>query len=108
MANFHDKIVLNKYLMSLFGIDSIGTEFKSQKDGRTFSVFKELKYSVSEGYTEEGNTKFLEQFKQHLYLTNHITEAMLQEYDSNIVRFTREISTNREEMIVWKYSALMR
>ena len=56
MANFHDKIVLNKYLLSLFGIDAIGTKILS-KDG--VEVFKELKYSASEGYTEEGNTKFL-------------------------------------------------
>lgn len=24
MANFHNKLVLNKYMLSLFGIDSIG------------------------------------------------------------------------------------
>lgn len=58
MANFHDKIVLNKYLLSLFGIDAIGSKIVS-KDG--LEVFKELKLSSSEGYTEEGNTKFLVQ-----------------------------------------------
>ena len=100
MANFHDKIVLNKYLLSLFGIDAIGSKIVS-KDG--LEVFKELKLSSSEGYTEEGNTKFLEQLKTHLYLTDNITEAMLQQYDENIVRFTHEISEGRDELIVWKY-----
>ncbi len=100
MANFHDKIVLNKYLLSLFGIDAIGSKIIS-KDG--LEVFKELKYSSSEGYTEEGNTRFLEQLKAHLYLTEHVTEMMLQQYDENIVRYTHEISNGRDELIVWKY-----
>lgn len=100
MANFHDKIVLNKYLLSLFGIDAIGSKIVS-KDG--LDVFKELKLSSSEGYTQEGNTKFLEQLKAHLYLTENITEAMLQQYDENIVRYTHEISEGRDELIVWKY-----
>jgi hypothetical protein len=100
MANFHEKIVLNKYLLSLFGIDAIGTKILS-KDG--VEIFKELKLSTNEGYTEEGNTKFLEQLKAHLYLTEHITESMLQQYDENIVRYTQEISDGRDEIIVWKY-----
>lgn len=100
MANFHDKILLNKYLLSLFGIDAIGTKIIS-KNG--VEVFKELKLSSSEGYTEEGNTKFLEQLKAHLYLTGHITETMLQQYDENIVRYTHEISEGRDELIIWKY-----
>jgi hypothetical protein len=100
MANFHDKIVLNKYLLSLFGIDAIGSKIIS-KDG--LEVFKELKYSSSEGYTEEGNTRFLEQLKAHLYLTEHVTVTMLQQYDENIVRYTHEISDGRDELIIWKY-----
>ena len=100
MANFHDKILLNKYLLSLFGIDAIGTKIIS-KNG--VEIFKELKLSSSEGYTEEGNTKFLEQLKAHLYLTGHITETMLQQYDENIVRYTHEISEGRDELIIWKY-----
>ncbi|HQX02483.1 MAG TPA: DEAD/DEAH box helicase family protein [Flavobacterium sp.] len=100
MANFHDKIVLNKFLLSLFGIDAIGSKIVS-KDG--MEVFRELKLSSSEGYTEEGNTKFLEQLKAHLYLTDNVTESMLQQYDENIVRYTHEISDGRDELIVWKY-----
>lgn len=100
MANFHDKIVLNKYVLSLFGIDAIGTKILS-KNG--MEVFRELKLSNSEGYTEEGNTRFLEQLKAHLYLTEHLTEAMLQQYDENIVRYTREISEGRDGLVVWKY-----
>lgn len=100
MAHFHDKIVLNKYLLSLFGIDAIGTKITGRNG---VEIFKELKFSNAEGYTEEGNTKFLEQLKVHLYLTKHFTETMLQQYDENIVRYTREISEGRDGLIVWKY-----
>jgi hypothetical protein len=100
MANFHDKIVLNKYLLSLFGIDAIGSKIVA-KNG--LEVFKELKLSSSEGYTEEGNTKVLEQLKAHLYLTEDLSESMLQQYDENIVKYTHEISDGRDELIVWKY-----
>lgn len=87
-------------MLSLFGIDAVGTKIIS-KDG--VEIFKELKLSTSEGYTEEGNTKFLEQLKSHLYLTEHLTEPMLQLYDENIVRYTHDISAGRDELIVWKY-----
>ena len=100
MAHFHDKIVLNKYLLSLFGIDAIGTKIVSISGKE---VFKELKLSNAEGYTEEGNTRYLEQLLAHLYLSEHLTENMLQQYDENIVRYTHQISDGRDELIVWKY-----
>ncbi|MEZ4908225.1 MAG: DEAD/DEAH box helicase family protein [Saprospiraceae bacterium] len=100
MANFHDKLVLNKYLLSLFGIDSIGHKIVN-KEG--VQIFKELKYSINEGYTEEGNTIFLQTLLNHQYPTEFLTREMLQEYDENIVRFTKEISANRNETIQWKY-----
>ena len=49
--NFHDTLVLNKYLLSLFDIDAIGKKIIG-KNG--LEIFQELKYSINEGYTEEG------------------------------------------------------
>lgn len=100
MANFHDKLVLNKYLLSLFGIDSIGKKIIGKNGSE---VFAELKYSINEGYTEEGNTKYLQSLINHLYTSDEITATMLQTYDENIVRFTKQISANRPTMITWKY-----
>ncbi len=100
MANFHDTLVLNKYLLSLFGIDSIGKKIVG-KNG--VEIFTELKYSINEGYTEEGNTIYLQSLLNHQYPTEHLNKDMLRAYDDNIVRFTKEISENREEMITWKY-----
>ena len=100
MANFHEKLVLNKYMLSLFGIDSIGKKIMS-KDG--VEIFTELKLSSNEGYTEEGNTRYLQSLIRHLYNSEHITATMLQTYDENIVRYTKQISEKRSELIVWKY-----
>ncbi len=100
MANFHDKLVLNKYMLSLFGIDSIGKKIIG-KNG--VEVFSELKYSINEGYTEEGNTRYLLSFLNHLYTTEHISKEQLQQYDENIVRYTKQISESRSELITWKY-----
>lgn len=103
MANFHDKLVLNKYMLSLFGIDSIGKKIMGKKSGKIVEVFTELKYSINEGYTEEGNTKYLQTLLSHLYGSEHLTPTMLQAYDENIVRYTKQISEKREEIITWKY-----
>ncbi len=100
MANFHDKLVLNKYMLSLFGIDSIGKKIMG-KNGK--EIFTELKYSINEGYTEEGNTQYLQTLISHLYGSENLTPTMLQTYDENIVRYTKQISENRDETIVWKY-----
>ena len=100
MANFHDTLVLNKYMLSLFGINSIGKKIIG-KNG--VEIFAELKYSVNEGYTDEGNTKYLQSLIGHLYLTEHLTATMLQGYDENIVRYTKQISEERIETIQWKY-----
>lgn len=98
--NFHDTLVLNKYMLSLFGIESIGKRILG-KNG--VEIFHELKYSNNEGYTEEGNTIYLQTLLNHRYDTAEINQDMLQQYDENIVRFTREISEGRDEVIKWKY-----
>ncbi|MFK8303560.1 DEAD/DEAH box helicase family protein [Capnocytophaga stomatis] len=98
--NFHDKLVLNKYLLSLFGIDSIGKKIIG-KNG--VELFTELKLSSQEGYTQEGNTLYLQSLLSHMYDSEHITATMLQTYDENIVRFTKQISEKRGKLITWKY-----
>ncbi len=87
-------------MLSLFGIDSIGKKIMG-KNGK--EIFTELKYSINEGYTEEGNTQYLQTLISHLYSSDHLTPTMLQTYDENIVRYTKQISEKRDETIIWKY-----
>lgn len=92
MATFHNKLVLNKYLLSQFGFLGFENE-----------TIKSLKSSHLEGYNEEGNTKYLNSLLNHLCDSEKLTKEMLQEYDENIVRFTHEISHDRTEIVKWKY-----
>jgi len=91
MAAFHNKIVLGKYLLSQFG----ALDFKK--------LAEFLKDSHLEGYTEEGNTKYLATLLNRLFDNDRLSKEMLQEYDENIVRHTNEISHHRVEQIKWKY-----
>src|SRR5690554_2463077 len=91
MAAFHNKIVLGKYLLSQFQV--YGFE----------SLARNLKDSHLEGYTEEGNTKYLAALLNRLFDNDKLSKEMLQEYDENIVRHTNEISHHRVEQIKWKY-----
>ncbi|MGO2357212.1 DEAD/DEAH box helicase family protein [Mesonia sp.] len=91
MAAFHNKIVLGKYLLSQFQV--YGFE----------SLAVDLKASRLEGYTEEGNTKYLAALLNRLFDNDKLSKEMLQEYDENIVRHTNEISHHRVEQIKWKY-----
>lgn len=100
MAQFHDKLVLAKYMLSLLGIDSLG---KTILDSKGNSIYTELKDSNNEGYTTDGNTRFLQYLLNDKNLSPHLTIDKLLEYDQNIVRHTKEISEERENLIVWKY-----
>lgn len=90
-------------MLSLFGIDSIGKKIMGKKHGKLVEIFAELKYSINEGYTEEGNTIYLQTLISHLYGSELLTPTMLQTYDENIVRYTKQISEKRNEIITWKY-----
>lgn len=91
MATFHNKIVLSKYLLSQFQV--LGFE----------GLARDLKSSHLEGYNEEGNTRYLAALINRLYDNEHLTKEMLQEYDENIVRHTKEISFKRPNELHWKY-----
>lgn len=91
MAKIHNQLVLNKYMLHLLGVSN-------------FEVFsKELNDSTLEGYTEEGNTRFLDALLMHFSQVLKIPKSDLKRYDENIVRHTQKISQRRKEVIKWKY-----
>lgn len=91
MAKIHNQLVLHEYMLHLFGASN-------------FEVFsKELNDSTLEGYTEEGNTRFLDVLLIHFSQVLKIPKSDLVRYDENIVRHTQKISQRRKEVIKWKY-----
>ena len=83
-------LVLNKYLLLLFGC----------KDLEELS--KDLKDPSLEGIDDEGISKLYYQIRFLLYRSS-ITEQQLLEYDRHIVKFTKEINQQRQHKVLWKY-----
>lgn len=90
MAKLKEALWLNRYMLSLFGTKDLKTLAEDLKDSRL------------EGYDEQNRSRLYEQLKNKLY-TSGISAEQLRIYDENIYRHTQAISTNRGEVITWKY-----
>ena len=85
---FNEKLVLNSYLLSLFGVSSFE------------ELAKDLKKSRLEELDENDNSLFYHELKDKLITTNKIiSDDKLLEYDENIVRHTKAMGRG----IKWKY-----
>lgn len=89
--NLKDTLVLNKYLLNLFGADSF-EEFS-----------KDLKSISLEGFDENNVSKYYYLILNKLLENNLISKESLLEYDQNIVRYTLQISEKQSNPITWKY-----
>ena len=85
---FNEKLVLNKYILSLLGVDSLEDLSKSFKDE-----------TRNEAIDEEGISLFHYAIIGKLFDDNKIDKTKLLEYDNNIVRHTK----NLKQDIKWKY-----
>lgn len=83
-------LVLNRYLLSLFGC----TDFEG--------IAQFLRDSHLEGLDENNESKFHQAIKMRM-LGDHLTNDLLFEYDQNIVSHTLAISEYRDKDISWKY-----
>ncbi len=85
---FNEKLVLNSYLLSLFGVGSFE------------ELAKDLKSSRLEALDENDTSLFFHSLKDKLVSTHKIiSDDKLLEYDENIVRHTKTMGRG----IKWKY-----
>lgn len=100
---FGHKLVLNQWIVSLFGFDPL----KDHKDGkRTLRPVQPLAKTVKdapEGMTSENLHHFYKALDVHLQEGAQITRADLLRYEHNIVSHTLAINEKRDRPIVWKY-----
>lgn len=100
---FRNKLILNQWLISLFGIDPL---YSYPNDKRPFHVLAEPLKSAQEGL-DSNNTHYFYQvlISQNLFWNDftQITKEQLLTYDENIVRHTQQINEKRSEPITWKY-----
>jgi len=100
---FGHKLVLNQWIVSLFGFDPL----KDHKDDkRTLRPVQPLAKTVKdapEGMTSENLHHFYKALDVHLQEGAEITRADLLRYEHNIVSHTLAINEKRDRPIVWKY-----
>ena len=87
MAKFNQKLALNAYMISLFGVESIE------------ELSKDLKESRLEGVDENGQSLIFHRLTQRLFENPHLSKDKLEEYDANIMRYTEALGRD----IKWKY-----
>ncbi|MGK0256505.1 MAG: hypothetical protein ACI81I_001123, partial [Arcobacteraceae bacterium] len=87
MMKFNEKLVLNSYLLSLFGMESFDDLAKEFDDSSHFGV------------DENENSDFYTRLIDISTSQKKISNDKLQEYDENIVRHTKAIGRD----IKWKY-----
>ena len=109
---FHKKLILFKYILHLFRVDSIDKLGQNLKD----TYLEEIDI-------EKQQTKFFQVisnrfvFDEDLFRfeqsnwddavwaddDEYLSRAQLEKYDENIIAHTRHINENRETPIKWKY-----
>lgn len=83
-----NSLVLNRYLLSLFGASSLE------------ALSEHLKDPVLEGWDENNVSYFHKELVQRLFATNELTEEMLLAYDEHIflVRKSSLVNVKRSRM----------
>lgn len=108
---FQDKLVLNLFLISLFGIDPLLDQYSgSGSTRRKVRPFRKLSEKLddcrTEGLADDGLHHFYHQLSDGDFFAAEscrISRDQLREYEENLVRHTAKINGNRQQPIHWKY-----
>lgn len=100
---FRDKLLLNQWLLSLFGIDPLDKDAKM----RPFHQLAEpIRDPRLEGLDKDNLHHFYHTLTaSKLFVGNsaELTKAQLLAYEENIVHYTQAINAKRHRPVVWKY-----
>lgn len=91
MAKLSSSLVLNKFILNLFGVTDLE------------ALSLDLKDSSLEGYDENNISHFHHALVARLYSNTNLPKEVLLQYDQNIYSHTQSISEKRNEPIKWKY-----
>ncbi|MCL6249153.1 DEAD/DEAH box helicase family protein [Acinetobacter sp. ANC 4945] len=100
---FRDKLLLNQWLLTLFGIDPLDKDAKM----RPFHQLAEpIRDPRLEGLDKDNLHHFyhtLTASKLFVGTRSALTKAQLLAYEENIVHYTQAINAKRHRPVVWKY-----
>jgi hypothetical protein len=111
---FRNKLLLNQWLISLLGVDSL---LEHHAYGRTVRPFHKLAEPIRDAQLEGLDSDNLHRFYHSLgrsplfnyadpttnKLGFRVNRDMLLTYEQNIVRHTQAINERRQRPVVWKY-----
>lgn len=104
-SHFQDALVLNQYLISLFGIDPLATHKDEGRPVRPLEIIAKSLRTAEPGIGPDGKHRFLTKLISHLPTNATLTPVELERYDANLVAHTRAINARRKHKgdIAWKY-----
>lgn len=104
-SHFQEALVLNQYLISLFGIDPLVTHKDGTHNVRPLEIIAKTLRGATAGIDKNGKHHFLTALLSHLPPHAALTPAELERYDANLVAHTRTINARRKHKgeIAWKY-----
>lgn len=102
---FRNKLVLNQWAISLFGVDPLREHRVGTRTVRPFHALVEpILDPRMEGLDESNTHRFFHNLVTHqLFPLGRLNRLQLLRYEENIVRHTRRINENRRRPITWKY-----
>ncbi|MEZ4740231.1 MAG: DEAD/DEAH box helicase family protein [Flavobacteriales bacterium] len=105
---FRNKLLLNQWLIGLFGIDPLSE--RTGEDGKSILPYQLLSRHLKDMRTEGLGADGLHIFYHNLvtqvlalFPTAALTKEVLLRYEENIVRHTEAINAQRTRPITWKY-----
>lgn len=106
--SFRNKLLLNQWLIGLFGIDPLAE--RTGEDGKPILPYQLLSRHLKDMRTEGLGADGLHIFYHNLvtqvlalFPTAALTKEVLLRYEENIVRHTEAINARRARPITWKY-----
>ena len=103
---FAEKLVLNQWVISLFGVDPLVPHVENGEIVRPFRLLARPLETVPEGLGEDGLHHFFHALAHADYFIGgaaKISKADLQRYEENIVSHTLAMNARRRPEIKWKY-----
>lgn len=104
--SFRNKLLLNQWLISQFGIDPLDEEFRNPKVRPFHKLAVPIRETREEGLDHDGLHRFFHALTESELFYDElkaISKAQLQSYEENIGRHTKAINERRVRPVVWKY-----
>jgi hypothetical protein len=104
--NFRNKLLLNQWLISLFGIDPLSEKYQGASAPRPFHDLAEPLRNCSEGLDHDNLHHFYHALVDSNLFRNKFCFLSMEQilaYEENICRHTRAINEKRYRPVVWKY-----